>query len=146
MKKRFNRYAMAAAMALGSITFAGALSTSLAQPVMPQMQKYEGIDYMSGGIGQAQSDAMQAASGKFPLALTFSQRAGKVAEFVANVPVTIKNAAGKSVLSATSEGPYMFVNLPAGEYTIHATYNGRAMERHAIVRSDGTTSRIYFEW
>lgn len=145
MNKRVDRCMMAAAMALGSLTLAGALTNAQAQPVMPTMQKHDGIEYMSGGIGQAQSDAMQAASGKFRLAMTFSQKVGKQADFVANVPVVIKNSAGTSMLHATSEGPYMFVNLPAGEYNITATYNGRAISHSAVVK-DNATTRIYFEW
>ncbi len=145
MKKRLERCTMAAVMALGSLSLVSALASAQAQPALPPLQMHDGIEYMSGGIGQAQSEAMQQASSKFPLVMTFSQKAGNVAEFVANVTVVIKNPEGKAVLRTTAGGPYLFVKLPSGDYAVSATYNGKEMNRQAIVK-DGATARLFFEW
>ncbi|QKH38560.1 carboxypeptidase regulatory-like domain-containing protein [Achromobacter pestifer] len=143
MNKRIERCTMAAAMALGSMAFAGILST--AQAGLPPVQQQGSVQYVSGGIGLDESEAMKAAAKDYPLALTFAaQRDGK-ADYVANVAVTISDAHGKSVLQATAEGPYMLVKLPAGNYRISATYNGQAQQREVSVQNTGT-ARAVFEW
>ncbi|WP_454694900.1 carboxypeptidase-like regulatory domain-containing protein [Achromobacter aegrifaciens] len=143
MNKRIERCTMAAAMALGSMAFAGILST--AQAGLPPVQQQGSVQYISGGIGLDESEAMKAAAKDYPLALTFAaQRDGK-ADYVANVAVTISDAHGKSVLQTTAEGPYMLVKLPAGNYRISATYNGQAQQREVSVQNSGT-ARAVFEW
>ncbi|HEY9271815.1 carboxypeptidase-like regulatory domain-containing protein [Achromobacter sp.] len=143
MNKRIERCTMAAAMALGSMAFAGILST--AQAGLPPVQQQGSVQYISGGIGLDESEAMKAAAKDYPLALTFAaQRDGK-ADYVANVAVTISDAQGKSVLQTTAEGPYMLVKLPAGNYRISATYNGQAQQREVSVQNSGT-ARAVFEW
>ncbi|CAB3681475.1 carboxypeptidase-like regulatory domain-containing protein [Achromobacter insolitus] len=143
MNKRIERCTMAAAMALGSMAFAGILST--AQAGLPPVQQQGSVQYVSGGIGLDESEAMKAAAKDYPLALTFAaQRDGK-ADYVANVAVTISDAQGKAVLQATAEGPYMLVKLPAGNYKISATYNGQAQQRDVSVQNSGT-ARAVFEW
>ena len=143
MNKRIERCTMAAAMALGSMAFAGILST--AQAGLPPVQQQGSVQYVSGGIGLDESEAMKAAAKDYPLALTFAaQRDGK-ADYVANVAVTISDAQGKAVLQATAEGPYMLVKLPAGSYKISATYDGQAQDREVTVQGTGT-ARAMFEW
>jgi len=143
MNKRIERCTMAAAMALGSMAFAGILST--AQAGLPPVQQQGSVQYVSSGIGLDESEAMKAAAKDYPLALTFAaQRDGK-ADYVANVAVTISDAQGKAVLQATAEGPYMLVKLPAGNYKVSATYNGQAQQRDVSVQNSGT-ARAVFEW
>lgn len=143
MNKRIERCTMATAMALGSMAIAGILST--AQAGMPPVQHQGSVEYVSGGIGIDESEAMKAAASHYPLALTFAaQRDGK-ADYVADVAVVIRDAQGKSVLQVTAEGPYMLVKLPAGNYKVSATYNGQAQEREVSVQGAGTV-RAMFEW
>ncbi|KRC86155.1 hypothetical protein D3C87_707040 [compost metagenome] len=143
MNKRIERCTMATAMALGSMAIAGILST--AQAGMPPVQHQGPVEYVSGGIGIDESEAMKAAASHYPLALTFAaQRDGK-ADYVADVAVVIRDAQGKSVLQVTAEGPYMLVKLPAGSYKVSATYNGKAQEREVSVQGAGTV-RAMFEW
>lgn len=143
MNKRIERCTMAAAMALGSMAFAGILST--AQAGMPPVQQQGSVQYVSGGIGLDESEAMKAAAKDYPLALTFAAQRDGQADYVANVSVTIRDAHGKSVLQTTAEGPYMLVKLPAGNYKISATYNGQAQNRNVAVQNTGT-ARAVFEW
>ncbi|WP_447920090.1 carboxypeptidase-like regulatory domain-containing protein [Achromobacter aegrifaciens] len=143
MNKRIERCTMAAAMALGSMAFAGILST--AQAGLPPVQQQGSVQYVSGGIGLDESEAMKAAEKDYPLALTFAAQRGGKADYVANVAVVISDAHGKSVLQATAEGPYMLVKLPAGKYKVSATYDGKVQEREVSVTHPGT-ARAVFEW
>ncbi|WP_313621850.1 carboxypeptidase-like regulatory domain-containing protein [Achromobacter sp.] len=144
MNKRIERCTMAAAMALGSMAIAGVLST--AQAGLPAVKHQGSVEYVSGGIGIDESEALKAAASNYPLALTFAaQRGGGKADYVADVTVAIRDAQGGNVLQATSEGPYMLVRLPAGKYRISATFNGQPQEREVTVQNTGTT-RAMFEW
>ncbi|MGE8589530.1 MAG: carboxypeptidase regulatory-like domain-containing protein [Alcaligenes sp.] len=143
MNKRIERCTLSAMMALGSMAIAGVLST--VQAALPPVKHQGSVQYVSGGIGIDESEAMKAAAKDYPLALTFAaQRDGK-ADYVASVAVTILDAQGKEVLKATSEGPYMLVKLPAGAYKVSATFEGKAQEREVTVQGTGT-ARAVFEW
>ncbi|MEN4922914.1 carboxypeptidase-like regulatory domain-containing protein [Achromobacter spanius] len=143
MKKRIERCTMAAAMTLGSMAIAGVLST--AQAELPPVKQQGSIEYVSGGIGLDESEAMKAAASNYPLALTFAAQRGGAADYVADVAVVIRDAQGKPVLQTTAEGPYMLVRLPAGNYKISATFDGKAQERDVAVQGSGT-ARAMFEW
>lgn len=143
MNKRIERCTVAAVMALGSLVVAGILTT--AQAALPAVKHQGSVQYVSGGIGLDESEALKAAAKDYPLALTFAaQRDGK-ADYVANVAVSIQDAHGKQVLKAESEGPYMLVKLPAGSYKVSATFNGKAQDREVTVQNSGT-ARAVFEW
>ena len=143
MNKRIERCTVAAVMALGSLAVAGILTT--AQAALPAVKHQGSVQYVSGGIGLDESEALKAAAKDYPLALTFAaQRDGK-ADYVANVAVSIQDAHGKQVLKAESEGPYMLVKLPAGSHKVSATFNGKAQDREVTVQNSGT-ARAVFEW
>ena len=92
------------------------------------------MQYVSG-IGLDESEALKAAAKDYPLALTFAAQVGGKADYVADVTVAIHDGQGKPVLRATSEGPYMLVKLPAGDYKVSATYKGQTQERQVAVRA-----------
>jgi hypothetical protein len=143
MNKRIERCTMAAAMALGSMAIAGLLNT--AQAGLPPVQHQGSVQYVSGGIGLDESEALKAAAKDYPLALTFAAQVGGKADYVADVTVAIHDGQGKPVLRATSEGPYMLVKLPAGDYKVSATYKGQTQERQVAVKGAGA-ARAVFEW
>jgi hypothetical protein len=66
-------------------------------------------------------------------------------EFLANVQVTIKDKAGKEMLSAISDGPIMLVKLPAGKYTVAAESDGKTLHRTVQVPAKGDR-QVSFHW
>ena len=59
--------------------------------------------------------------------------------------VTIADAAGKTLLDTTSEGPWFLAKLPAGSYQVKATFEGNAVNRKITV--DAAKLRtIDFRW
>ncbi|AHV93323.1 putative exported protein [Bordetella holmesii 70147] len=113
---------------------------------LPQAQQQGDVRFLSGGIGQGQSDAMKAAASQYRLMLTFAQRAaGGSAQYLADIPVEISNAQNKVVLKTVSQGPYLLANLPAGDYTVKATSNGQVKTQGVHIGASGTANAI-FEW
>ena len=67
-------------------------------------------------------------------------------EYVSGVRVAIANAAGKTLLDTTSEGPWFLTRLPVGNYQIVATYAGNAVKSQIAVGAAKQLRTIDFRW
>lgn len=139
-------------MKSNSRLIAGAIALGVAFPAwagpamdytLPQTKTENGITYMSGGVGKPEAAAMWREARDYPLSMVFS--AAKDNEFLANVEVTIKDKAGKEMLSAVSDGPIMLVKLPAGKYTLAAESGGKTLHRTVQVPAQGDRE-VSFHW
>ena len=111
------------------------------------MQTRGNLAWVSGGIGESQAKAFEHAAPRYPLTLEFivkPERKGARAEFTAAVPVKVTGKNGKELLSATSQGPFMLIELPRGRYTVIAERHGKQIERHVVVGQEH--QRVVFEW
>uniref|UniRef100_UPI00286E5FF8 hypothetical protein n=1 Tax=Deinococcus sp. TaxID=47478 RepID=UPI00286E5FF8 len=82
---------------------AGALALGLAcaafaQVGLPPLQTFGSMSYITGGIGLDESTAMKAAEKDFALSLLFAQTTR--GEYLADVKLSIKDKAGKTMLEA----------------------------------------------
>jgi hypothetical protein len=118
---------------------------SLAYADMPPVQQQGNVSFVTGGVGQDESASMKAAEKDYSLSMLFAQRVGDQNDYTADVPVTITDNKGATVLQTTTHGPYLLVKLPPGSYKITSTYNGKEMTRQATV-SKGSHARVVFEW
>lgn len=100
---------------------APALHADEAEP--PKVNKKAGSTWVSGGGAEADRKALFKLAPKFPIQLIF-QVGGEI-EGVTGVKVTLRDQYGESMLDVVSEGPYLYINPPAGgRFTIDAEYNG----------------------
>ena len=127
---------MKAILKLSAGALALALTFSSFAATLPQPKTDYGVTYLSGGIGSDESSAMKAEAKNYPLSLVLS--AGKEGAYVADVPITIKDAAGEEVLNVRG-GPIVLVKLLPGRYTISATRNGQALHQAVTVKAKGDT-------
>ena len=110
--------------------------------VQLQPQEQNGITYLSGGVGEDESQAIKQAKG-YNLHMTFSEGTGN--EYLSNVDVVIQTVEGRSVLSLSKVGPIVYVKLPAGKYLIVASQNGH--EKRSTVALEGTaTGTVDLHW
>lgn len=100
-----------------------------------------GVEFTSGGVGLASRQQLAAQSGQYNLHLEFTY--APQGEYLAAVQVDIRDAKGSSVLSTTTDGPWLLARLPAGSYTVKATAGGVTRtqqvnvgpgKRHLVVR------------
>lgn len=110
--------------------------------VQVQRQEQNGIAYLSGGIGEDESRAIQQTTG-YNLHMTFS--VGTENEYIPDVSVVIQKAPGQTVLTLNNAGPLVYVKLPAGKYTVIATRNGETRQDVADVGS-GAARNLVFHW
>jgi hypothetical protein len=89
-----------------------------------------GVDVACTGIGQTRNDPQWAA---YPVRVEIS---GAHNEYLAGAVVSVRDHAGRPVLSVACDGPWVLVKLPAGNYRIVASLAGSdARPRSAPVRS-----------
>jgi hypothetical protein len=110
--------------------------------VQVQRQEQNGITYLSGGIGEDESKAIQQSTG-YNLHMTFS--IGAENKYIPDVDVLIQKAAGQTVLTLSQAGPLVYVQLPPGKYVVVATRNGQERRDTTDVGSE-TARNLVFHW
>lgn len=100
------------------------------------------VSYVSGGIGDAQQDALKSASDRFNLKLTMATHDGK---YIGKAKVRIADKQGNQLIDTASEGPLFLANLPAGSYHVEATAGGKSLERDVTVSADGQ-QQVVLTW
>jgi hypothetical protein len=98
--------------------------------------------YLSGGIGSDERDAMAAEAKKYNLKIVFATK-GK--SYLADIAVKIKDESGKTIIDATSDGPWFFTNISQGKYTVIATMKQEALSQKLEIKQSGQ-SVLYFFW
>jgi hypothetical protein len=110
--------------------------------VQTQRQEQNGITYLSGGIGEDEAKAIQQTTG-YNLHITFS--IGPEGKYVPDAELVIQSTQGQSVLTLSQAGPLVYVQLPAGKYTVVATRHGEAKRDTTDVGKDNVRNLV-FNW
>ncbi len=125
---------------------------SLAQPAfsadasaLPAEITQGSVRYVSGGVGENSAAAFKQAAAKYPLELLFAQKASPNDVYLADVKVIVRDRAGKVVLDAVSEGPYLLATMPSGQYQVEATYEG-VTKTQAVDIVSGKHRRVVMVW
>lgn len=144
--KRFSSLMLPLAT-VGVLMFPAMLQAASLDPVdtagvQVQRQEQNGIAYLSGGIGEDESKAIQQTTG-YNLHMTFS--VGSLNEYIPDVTLVIEKAKGQPVLTLDNAGPLVYVQLPAGKYTVTATRNGEVRHDVADIGS-GAARNLVFHW
>ena len=105
------------------------LSFAEVNPSLPSVKSQGQTQFISGGIGKDESEAILQARSSWSLTLELTQAADAKAEYISDVQVTIKDKLGNTVLDTIAEGPYLLVNLSPGKYSVDATYNSVTLHR-----------------
>lgn len=102
-----------------------------------------GIQYMTGGIGEEDKFDMRPYAKKFTLNLLFSQ--GVAGEYITDTNVNIYNEQSELVFRIKGAKPMLYVNLPAGIYTILASNHGERL-RHKITIEENKNQKVILNW
>jgi hypothetical protein len=116
----------------------------------PRLQSNGAVEYLSGGVGKEEADALKQHSADYPLTLEFaSSRSAEgntnPGAYVADVKVDIRDAHGRPMLNTTSTGPLLLVRLPPGDYTVAADWNG-VRKQHSVDLPEGARRHVVFMW
>jgi hypothetical protein len=102
-----------------------------------------GYAFVTAGIGEEEVDTMKRQAKNFTLNLLFSE--GTVGRWATNVNVNIYDEASNLMFRIVSAKPVLYVNLPAGTYTILANNNGNKL-REKITLEGGTNKKVVLNW
>ena len=112
---------------------------------IPQTQYSKGVSYITGGVGEEESSAILTEAKQWPLLLELSQLENGRGIWIFGSQIKILNASNAVVFDAQADGPYMLINLTAGDYVIQATYQG-VDQKKAISIKTGQTQKISIFW
>ncbi len=108
---------------------------SFSQAQIPPTQYSQKIAYITGGVGQEETIAILAEAKQWPLLLELSQLADGRGVWIFGANVKISNTQKQVIFDAQANGPYMLVNLDAGDYFIAATYEGAEQKRVISIKT-----------
>jgi hypothetical protein len=133
-----------AALAFGGASLLGALAAHAAYN--PPIHMANGIEYMSGGISSDEAALMQTVAPRWPATFEFAIKDGTRSDFAADVAITVRDAAGRALLSqVNAEGPFMVARLEPGRYEVEATLAGRTLKQTVEIHA-GSPTRTLFLW
>ncbi len=122
-----------------------AAELSMAQPFLPAERSQGNIGYVTGGIGKDEADAIRLAAKNYSLTVELVRHAVPKDQFETDAVVSIRREGGDIVLDTLVDGPFLLVQLPAGQYVITAQTTGEP--KHRTVKIDPKSSqRVIFEW
>ncbi len=132
---------------LGLLALGFAAAPGTAQELALPLERIQGtVTYLTGGVGKEESEALKKIQGRYPLSLLFVERGGpNTWHYLANVRVTIQDAAGRTLLETTAEGPFLLAKLPEGRYTVITEMYGKRITRRADL-TQGKRVQLVFEW
>jgi hypothetical protein len=102
----------------------------------------DGVSYVSGGIGNAQQEALKRIGSQYNLKITMATKDGK---YIGGAQVRITDQQGRTAIDAKSDGPLFFAKLLAGKYGVHATADGKSLSQEVTVSNHGQT-QIVLTW
>ncbi len=121
----------------------GMLALLFAGPAAPMSdgKTAQGEPYVTGGIGANELEDLEKQRHRFSLrVLTAAKGSGA---YLADVLITITDAAGKTVLSTSADGPWLYVNLKLGDYKVTAMYKAQVRHQATKIRA-GDRHEMFF--
>lgn len=110
-----------------------------------EIQHSQGISYITGGVGEGETNAILAEAKQWPLLLELSQIENGRGVWIFGATIKISSASKQLIFDAQAQGPYMLINLVPGDYVIEAAYEGVAQKRTISIKAD-TSQKISLFW
>ncbi len=125
-------------LALLSASFANADGINLLPK--SKVRNYHGIPFITGGVAE-DLEHMKKVAKTYPLRMVFSEDGA----YVTDVTVGIYDSAGILSFYNKLSGPYLYVNLPDGDYSIVAIYEGVKRSQKITIQSP-ESKKVFFTW
>lgn len=85
----------------------------------------QGFPYLFGGVSSNEREAMEARAKGYNVKLVFAAKDGS---FISGVSVMIVTAKGAEIASLATDGPWFYIQLPPGTYSVRATFKGETRQ------------------
>ena len=101
-----------------------------------------GVPHVSGGIGASEREAMEQVKSQYNLRLLFAV-AGSGA-YLSNIRVQIQDAAGPTLLSTVTIGPWLYASLAPGDYVLTVEHAGQTQTRNVTLPTTGAVAESFY--
>jgi hypothetical protein len=101
-----------------------------------------GISYLTGGVTLDERQEMADQRKNFSLLLKLAAKSGK---YLGDSSVTVTNAKSAVVFEGTTDGPWLFMNLPAGNYKV-TVKNGDVSQSQKISIGKNSHRDVTMYW
>lgn len=104
----------------------------------------QGFRYMTGGVGLEEREIMRSWGTDYNLKLTFAELSGN---YLSDVRIMMEDQSGKEIVNMTTNGPWLYVKLPAGTYDVKATFEGetRQIKNLHLPKGDRVTRLLHWD-
>jgi hypothetical protein len=119
------------------------LGAAVLPSVAVEVRRDRDVYWVSGGVGIDEREEMVMALPDHNLkVLTAADKSGA---FLSAVQVVVRDAAGRTVLETSLDGPWLLARLPPGRYELVAIYDGRSQTPTFTVPASGRRE-IFLYW
>jgi hypothetical protein len=99
----------------------------------------QGFPYLSGGVSSDEREVMEERGKSYNLKLMFAAKTGA---YLSNVKLVIGDTKGEEIVSIATNGPWFFIQVPSGSYSVNATFTGETKQIKGLkVLKDQTVTR-----
>lgn len=99
------------------------------------------VPWISGGVGDEAMMEMRKVATAYNVHVMMT---GVLGNYLAGVPFTVSRRNGQIKVSGATEGPLLYLKLPAGRYQIAVEIDGRWQTRHIQVAASGPATKVRF--
>lgn len=99
------------------------------EAVIPDIKQKNGIDYITGGVGEEELEAIKAQEQNFNVRILASSSQG---EYMGEMAFRFLDDKGVEVFRVYDAGPYLYANLPVGKYTIEGAAQSGEIQRSTV--------------
>ena len=85
----------------------------------------QGYPYLFGGVSSDEREAMEERAKGYNVKLVFAEKRGA---FVSGVTLAISTTKGAEITSQKTDGPWFYIQLPPGDYSVKATLKGETKQ------------------
>lgn len=103
---------------------------------------FNGISYVSGGVGLEERQCLAPMERDYNLKMVFAL---KSRPYLADEMVKIQDQQGNEVFQRMADGPWLLVKLPAGNYKVTVSREGHTTEVRNVVVGNGMQVE-HFVW
>lgn len=101
-----------------------------------------GIGWQAGGVTFEERSTMQLTASSYSLWVVTA--AVKSGAFLADAQITIRDEAGVAVFDHRVGGPWLYVDLPPGRYTVQARLGGTDQQRSTSIRQGDHHQMLFY--
>jgi len=102
----------------------------------------QGRPFVSGGVGAEEMAALNNERSQYSLAILAAAKGSGA--FLGDVHIRITDGQSNRVLDTVMDGPWLFVDVPAGRYQVEADLDARLQKNVVTIRSGDHRQTIFY--